>query len=81
MNVRYIVSLTDAEREALHQMISGGRDRARKHKRAQILLAADRCIPDEEMARTLSSSTSTIYRVKKRFVEEEIGRASCRERV
>lgn len=72
MNVHYIVSLTDTEREALQQMISGGRDRARKHKRAQILLAADRGVPDHEMARTLSSSTSTIYRVKKRFVEEGV---------
>jgi hypothetical protein len=57
MNVRYIVSLTDAERDALQQFVSSGSDKARKHKRAQILLAADQGVPDEAMARTLSVET------------------------
>src|SRR5688500_11715145 len=70
MNVRYIVSLSDAEREALRQRLVGGSDRARKHMRAQILLASDRGVSDQDTARALGCGTSTIYRVKKRFVEE-----------
>jgi transposase len=77
MNVRYIVNLTDAEREALQQRLAGGSDRARKYKRAQILLASDRRISDAEMARTLGVGTATIYRVKRRFVEEGLEAALC----
>src|SRR5580704_16463368 len=41
MNVRYRIELSQAEREALTTMLSGGKHAARKLKRAQILLAAD----------------------------------------
>ena len=41
MNVRYRVELSQAEREELTAMLSGGRHAARKLKRAQILLAAE----------------------------------------
>ena len=54
MNVRYRVELSQAEREELTAMLSGGRHAARKLKRAQILLAADIGRRDEEIARTVS---------------------------
>jgi hypothetical protein len=41
MNVRYRVTLTQPERDELATLLSGGRQAARKLKRAQILLAAD----------------------------------------
>ena len=41
MNVRYRVDLSQAERDQLSALLSGGRHASRKLKRAQILLAAD----------------------------------------
>ena len=70
MHVTYIVKLTDEEREELHKCVSGGNAGVRRFKRMQVLLACDRGVSDKEIARTLSCGTSTIYRVKRRFVEE-----------
>ena len=75
MNVRYRVELSQAEREELTGMLSGGKHAARKLKRAQILLAADIGSRDEEIARTVRVSASTVYRTKRRFVEGNLDRA------
>ncbi len=69
MNERYVVELTDAEREGLRSLVSGGSKRVRDVKRAQVLLAADAGSSDEEIARSVSVGTSTVYRAKRRFVE------------
>ena len=69
MNVRYRVELSQAEREELTALLSGGRHAARKLKRAQILLAADAGTSDEDIARTVVVGGSTVYRTKRRFVE------------
>ncbi|MGF6313496.1 DNA invertase Pin-like site-specific DNA recombinase [Bradyrhizobium sp. i1.8.4] len=53
--------MSQAEREELTAMLSGGRYAARKLKQAQILLAADIGSPDEEIARTARISASTVY--------------------
>ena len=58
MNVRYRVELSQAERDELTAMLSGGKHAARKLKRAQILLAADAGSGDEEIARTVQTSGS-----------------------
>ena len=79
MNVRYRVELSQAEREELTAMLSGGRHAARKLKRAQILLAADIGSRDEEIARTVRVSASTVYRTKRRFVEGNLDRALSEE--
>ena len=50
MNVRYRVELSQAERDELTALLSGGKHAARKLKRAQILLAADAGVSDEEIA-------------------------------
>jgi hypothetical protein len=60
MNVRYRVELSQAERDELKTMLSGGRHGARRLKRAQILLAADAGGADEEIARTIGTSGSTV---------------------
>ena len=69
MTVRYIVKLTDQERETLEKVISSPKMAARKRTRAQVLLAVDRGVHDVEVKRTLGSGLSTTFRVKKAFVE------------
>lgn len=79
MNVRYRVELSQAERDELTAMLSGGKHAARKLKRVQILLAADAGSGDEEIARTVRTSGSTVYRTKRRFVEGNLDRALSEE--
>jgi len=69
MNLRYRVELTESERGELEGMLRGGRHPVRKLKRAQILLAADAATGDEQIARTVAVSLSTVYRTRQRFVE------------
>ena len=69
MNVRYRVKLTDAERNELRISLAGGKQSARKLKRAQILLAADAGQSDAAIAASVQVGTSTIFRTKRRFVE------------
>ena len=69
MNVRYRVELSQAERDQLTEMLSGGEHAARKLKRAQILLAADGGMTEAVIAGSLGVCESTIYRTKRRFVE------------
>src|SRR5580700_5896530 len=68
MNVRYRVELSQAERNELKTLLSGGRHAARKLKRAQILLAADAGASDEAIATSVGVGGSTVYRTKRRFV-------------
>jgi transposase len=75
MNIRYRVTLTQPERDELATLLSGGRQAARKLKRAQILLAADAGVGDEEIAATIGVGDSTVYRTKRRFVEGNLERA------
>lgn len=70
MNVKYRVELDQDERERLTALSSGGKIAARRLKRIQILLAADTGVDDASMAKSLGLSGSTIYRTKRRFVEE-----------
>lgn len=81
MNVRYIVELSEAERDQLEGLLRGGCKKVRVVKRAQILLASTQSDPDEELAANLATSTSTIRRTRKRFVLEGLDAAlSERER-
>ena len=79
MNVRYRVTLTQYERDELGGLLSGGRNRARKLKRAQILLAADAGVSDEDIALSVGVGGSTVYRTKRRFVEGNLERALSEE--
>ena len=79
MNVRYRVSLTRDERTGLATLLSGGKQPARKLKRAQILLAADAGVSDEEIALNIGVGGSTVYRTKRRFVEGNLQRALSEE--
>jgi transposase len=79
MNVRYRVELSQDERDELTAMLRGGKHAARKLKRAQILLAADAGSRDEEIARSVRVSLSTVGRTKRRLVEGNLGRALSEE--
>jgi transposase len=79
MNVCYRVELSQAERAELTAMLNKGKRAARKLERAQILLAADAGCSDEEIARTIAVGGSTVYRIKRRFVEGNLERALSEE--
>src|SRR5438105_3488395 len=79
MNVRYRVTLTQYERDALGGLLSAGKNPARKLKRAQILLAADAGVSDEDIALSVGVGGSTVYRTKRRFVEGNLERALSEE--
>ena len=70
MNIRYRVTLSEAEREQLQALLNGGRACVRKVKRAQILLAAAEGQTEEQIAKAVRTSVATIYRLKRSFVEE-----------
>src|SRR5215475_10894469 len=79
MNVRYRVELNQAERAALEGLLVGGKQAARKLKRAQILLAADAGVGDEIIAGSVGVGGSTVYRTKRRFVEGNLEAALSEE--
>jgi transposase len=79
VNVRYRVTLSHEEREQLGDLVRGGKGRVRRLKRAQILLAAETGATDEAIATTVAVGTSTVYRTKRRFVEEGLEEALSEE--
>src|SRR6195256_3520491 len=79
MNVRYRITLTQYERNELGALLSGGKSPARKLKRAQILLAADAGVSDEDIALSVGVGGSTVYRTQRRFVEGNLERALSEE--
>ena len=62
MNVRYRVTLTQYERDELGALLSGGKQRARKLKRAQILLKPH-----------IASRMSNSWRVGERWSKQAAG--------
>src|ERR1700693_3459365 len=77
MSIRYRVALSQAERCELTALVSAGNHPARRPKRAQILLAADRGIGGEDIATTGGAGASTVYR--RRFVEANLEGALSEE--
>lgn len=72
MNVRYLVELSDTEREQLEALNRGGTESVRRLKRANILLMSDRGHTAEEIEVAGHGSTSTVYRTRQRLVEEGV---------
>jgi transposase len=71
MNITYLVELTQEELHSLKTLLSKGIHSARLLKRANILLLAnEHQQSDKDISQLLNTSTSTIYRTKKRFVED-----------
>ena len=73
---KYIITLSEDEREALCDLTSKGKQKSQKILNALILLACDEGehqterSTNEEIARVLHISMRKIDRVKKRFVED-----------
>jgi transposase len=72
---KYLVKLSQQEREELQERISTGKSSARSFLHARILLKADASEAgpgwkDEQISEALDVSLSTIGRVRQRFVEE-----------
>lgn len=75
MKKKYVVELTNAERERLHKLLSAGTAPARMLTRARVLLKADRGehagdepeLSDREIAGMLETSSATAARVRERF--------------
>ena len=80
MNVKYIVDLSDEERNQLLELTRSGKPGARTMRRAQILLMADKGYTDKEIANALPTGTSTVFRTRRRFVEAGLERSLTEER-
>jgi hypothetical protein len=73
MQKKYIVRLTDAERETLNRLIKGRRVSAQKVRRAQVLLKADADGPnwtDVKIAEAFDCRTRTVEYIRERLVTE-----------
>jgi transposase len=70
VNKKYIVELTDEEREQLRALTSRGTIGVRRYKRARALLGADAGEPDAAIAAQVGLHPATLERLRKRFVEE-----------
>ena len=79
MNLRYRVDLSQSERDDLGASVSRGKLPVRRLKRMQILGAADAGGGDEAIAASVQTSSSTVYRTKKRFVEISLEAALSEE--
>ena len=72
MRKKYIVRLTDQERDELRSVVKKLKGTSQKVRRAQILLKADADGPnwtDERIAETFSCRTRTVERLRQRLVE------------
>lgn len=72
MQKKYVVRLTDEERDELNQVIKKLKGSSQKVRRAQILLKADADGPnwtDRRIAEAFSCRTKTVENVRQRLVE------------
>lgn len=79
-NTKYVVRLTEEEREELQGIVRRGKVAAAKRTRAQMLLKADAGPEgsgprDEQVAQALEVSTRAVNRVRKAYVEESLAAA------
>jgi transposase len=75
MKKRYMVNLTETERECLKSLIAAGSASARKLMHARILLKADQSAQgpgetDDAIARAVEVSQPTVFRVRRHYVEQ-----------
>jgi hypothetical protein len=72
---RYVVRLSEEERQRIGTLLRGGRAQARSLLYARILLKADAseggpAWTDERIAEAMETSTDTVARERRRFVED-----------
>ena len=76
---KYVVTLSDAQRAELRALIRTGPASARVLARARVLVLTDQGVTDEQIATTLQVGTTTVERLRRRFVEEGLD-ATLQER-
>ena len=67
---KYIVDLSDTERKVCQEIVKKLKGTSQKVKRANILLKAERSWTDAKIAEALDCRTSTVERVRQRFVQD-----------
>lgn len=83
MKKRYVVRLTEEEREELKALVSKGKAAAYKIKHANILLMVDADGPgwtDQQAAEAFSCHVNTVARIRRRFVEQGLEAALERQK-
>ena len=80
MRALYTVDLAEDEKTRLMALTRGGSERVRTIKRAQILLAADQGQTTEEISKSVSTGTSTVYRTRRKYVEGGLDHALSEKR-
>ena len=77
---KYLVKLSEAEREQWEQVLRSGKHARRKITRARILLKVDDGCTDDETAAALDVGRVTVERVRQRFVERGLDALNERPR-
>jgi transposase len=77
---KYLVTLSDDEREQLEHLLHSGTHATRKVTRARILLKAAEGWQDSAIAAALAVGSATVERLRQRFVEEGLGALEERPR-
>ena len=75
---KFVVRLTAEQREELERLATTGQRQAALITRARILLKADAdadAWPDDQIAQALQTSTATVARIRKKFVQEGLHQA------
>lgn len=72
---KYVVKLLPEQKRELLGIIRRGKSSARKMTRARILLKADDRLGDERIAEMLHVGSSTVGRLRQRFVQEDLDSA------
>ena len=73
MQKKYVVRLTDQERETCHDVVKKLKGTSQKVRRAQVLLKADAAGPawtDQKIAEAFSCRAQTVENIRQRFVEQ-----------
>src|SRR6478609_6233861 len=81
--VKFVVRLTDDERDRLRRLVDEGKRAGSVLKRAWVLLKADADGPawhDPEIARAFEVGLSTVHRVRQAFVEDGLDAALFRKK-
>jgi transposase len=75
MGKKYMVDLSEFDKEMLEGLINAGKQRVRKVAHAHVLLKASEGWVDQQISQALRISVPTIERIRQRFVEEGIEKA------
>src|SRR5688500_5193458 len=77
---KYLVTLSDTERDTLAHLLRSGQHASRKVTRARMLLKAAEGGDDEAIARAVDVGRATVERTRQRFVAEGLGALEERPR-